>query len=77
MKIKKYVMLIEENDGFMYFNFFNSKKKAIKAAKKAVRENNSDEYRYDNVLPVVGAFVCKTKKTILWRYHKDDKTMYV
>ena len=53
--------MFEEEDGFMYWHYFNSKKKAKKFMKKQIKEYNEDAATL-NILPLEGAALVKIIK---------------
>jgi len=60
MKVKKkqYVCIFQESDGFMYYHYFSTFKKAKKFMKKELRGNNS----YDYSLSIIDASICEVIK---------------
>ena len=56
----KYVCMFEEKDGFMYYHYFSSKKKAKEFMKKQIKEYDQDAG--SNILPLVGAALAKIVK---------------
>ena len=59
MKKKKYVCIFQESDGFMYYHYFSTFKKAKKFMKKEMNGNNSDDYS----LSIVDSRICEVIKT--------------
>ena len=57
----KYVCMFEEKDGFMYYHYFSSKKKAKKFMEKQIKEYDQDA-KGSNTLPLVGAALAKIVK---------------
>ena len=58
MKQKKYVCIFQESDGFMYYHYFSTFKKAKKFMKKEMKGNNS----YDYSLSIIDAIICEVIK---------------
>ena len=59
MKQKKYVCIFQESDGFMYYHYFSTFKKAKKFMKKEMKGNNSyDDYS----LSIIDAVICEVIK---------------
>ena len=58
MKIKQYVCIFQESDGFMYYHYFSTLKKAKKFMKKTMKGNNSDDYS----LSIIDASICEVIK---------------
>jgi len=59
MKKKMYVCVYEEGNGFMYYHYFSTLKKAKKFMKKVMRENNPNDYSAS----IVDARICEIIKT--------------
>ena len=59
MKDKNYVCIFQESDGFMYYHYFSTLKKAKKFMKKEMKGNNSDDYS----LSIIDGRICEVIKT--------------
>jgi len=68
MKKKKYVCIFQESDGFMYYHYFSTFKKAKKFMKKEMKGNNSDDYS----LAIIDSCICDVIKT----YEDGGKVLY-
>ena len=54
--------MFEEEDGFMYWHYFSSEKKAKKFMKRQIKEQNEDAATFLNILPLEGAALVKIIK---------------
>jgi len=68
MKNKKYVCIFQESDGFMYYHYFSTFKKAKKFMKKEMKGNNSNDYS----LSIIDSCICDVIKT----YEDGGRMLY-